>query len=79
MYGLEDKDKGKRERFTFDLEKKIKKDPKIKKEMLEKAEKRVTELKKFLREGAKEKDFDQFGILLHGYTALQKMYKKIAK
>jgi hypothetical protein len=77
MYGLEDKDK--RERFSFDLEKKIKKDSKTKKEMMEKAEKRIAELKKFLREGAKEKDFDQFGILLHGYTALQKIYKKIAK
>lgn len=76
MFGLE---KGnKRQRFVFDLEKKIKEQPGYKKELLQKAEKHINELKKMLREGANEKDFDRLGILLHGYTALQKVLKKTA-
>lgn len=49
------------------------------KEILEKAEKRIHEIKKLLREGQNEKDFDRLGILLHGYTALQKVIRKVAK
>ena len=56
MYGLE-KQPG--EKFAFDLEKEIKEKPHRGKEILEKAEKRIQEIKKLLREGANEKDFDQ--------------------
>ena len=77
MYGLEEKDK--RERFLFDLEKKIKNEPQHLKHLLEKAEKRMAEIKKHLREGANEKDFDRLGILLHGYASLQKVLKKAGK
>jgi len=77
MFGMEEKEK--RERFAFDLEKRIKKEPEHGKEILEKAEKRIQEIKKLLREGAKEKDFDRLGILLHGYAALQKVLRKVAK
>ncbi len=77
MYGLEEKEK--REKFAFDLEKRIKKEPQHLKELLEKAEKRMTEIKKLLREGANEKDFDRLGVLLHGYAALQKVLKKAGK
>lgn len=76
MYGLEE---GKKERFAFDLEKRIKNEPHHGKELLEKAEKRIQEIKKHLREGANEKDFDRLGILLHGYAALQKVLRKVAK
>ena len=76
MYGLEKKDD---KRFAFDLEKEIKGKPAIAKEILGKAEKRIAEIKKHLREGASEKDFDRLGILLHGYAALQKVLKKAAK
>lgn len=76
MYGLEKKPG---ERFEFDLEKEIKKDPIQGKKILEKAEHRMQEIKKLLREGANEKDFDKLGILLHGYSALQKVLKKVAK
>jgi hypothetical protein len=77
MYGLEEKEK--REKFAFDLERRIKDEPQHLKELLAKAEKRMAEIKKLLREGANEKDFDRLGILLHGYAALQKVLKKAGK
>lgn len=76
MYGLEKKSE---ERFAFDLEKEIKKKPQQGKQILEKAETRIAEIKKTLREGANEKDFDRLGVLLHGYAALQKILKKVMK
>ncbi len=76
MYGLEKKPG---EKFAFDLEKEIKEKPSRGKEILEKAEKRIHEIKKLLREGANEKEFDRLGILLHGYAALQKVLKKVSK
>ena len=63
----------------FDLERAIKDRPSHAKELLSKAEKRMHEIKKALREGTSEKDFDKLGILLHGYTALQKVLKKMVK
>ena len=77
MYGLEEKEK--REKFAFDLERRIKNEPQHLRELLEKAEKRMAEIKKLLREGANEKEFDRLGILLHGYAALQKVLKKCGK
>ena len=74
MFGLEKKPG---EKFAFDLEKEMKEHPSRGKEILEKVEKRIQEMKKHLREGANEKDFDQLGILLHGYAALQKVLRKV--
>ncbi len=76
MYGLE-KEKEQGKRFAFDLEKEIKETPKKGKELIELAEKRMQEIKAQLREGTNEKDFDRLGVLLHGYTALQKVLKRI--
>ncbi len=76
MYGLKKEPKGK---FAFDLEKEIKEKPTHGKKILEKAEQRILEIKKQLREGVESKDFDQLGILLHGYAALQKVLKKVMK
>lgn len=76
MYGLE-KDKGKK--FFFDLEEEIQTKPNRRKEILEKAEKSIQDIKKKLREGANEKEFDQLGTLLQGYAALQKVIKKVGK
>lgn len=76
MYGLEKKGG---EKFLFDLEKEIKENPTRKKELLQNAEKQALEIKKLLREGANEKEFDRLGILLHGYTSLQKVLKKVGK
>jgi len=74
MFGLEKKPG---EKFAFDLEKEIKEKPSRGKEILEKVEQRLQEIKKLLREGANEKDFDKLGILLHGYAALQKVLRKV--
>lgn len=76
MYGLEKKPEA---RFAFDLEKEIKKKPQHGKDILEKAEKKMAEIKKTLREGADQKDFDHLGTLLHGYAALQKILRKVMK
>ncbi len=74
MYGLEKKPG---EKFAFDLEKELKEKPGRGKEILEKVEKRIQDIKGLLRKGAKEEDFDELGILLHGYSALQKVLKKV--
>lgn len=74
MFGMEKKPG---EKFAFDLEKEIKERPSRGKEILEQVEKRIHEVKKHLREGANEKEFDQLGILLHGYAALQKVLRKV--
>ena len=76
MFGLEKKE---HEKFSFDLEKEIKANPAQGKKYIEKAEARMLEIKKQLREGAGEKQFDELDILLHGYGALQKTLKKIGK
>jgi hypothetical protein len=75
MFGLEKQPSG--EKFAFDLENEIRKRPHRSKEILDMVEKRILEIKKLLREGANEKDFDKLGILLHGYAALQKVLKKV--
>lgn len=76
MYGLE---KSPKEKFLFELEKNIKQKPEHRNELLGKAEEHIQSIKALLRKGAEEKDFDRLGVLLHGYTALQKVLKKIAK
>jgi hypothetical protein len=74
MYGL-GKEKGKKQ-YAFDLERKIHEEPKALKEILETADQRLNEVKKSLREGADEKEFNRLGVLLQGYTALQKVLRK---
>lgn len=74
MYGLE---KEPNKKFDFDLEKDLKKNPQRSKEVVDGAEKHVQELKKLLREGHNEKEFEQLGVLLHGYVALQKVIRKV--
>jgi hypothetical protein len=76
MYGLGKEEKGK---FAFDLEKEIKEKPTHGKKILEMAEQNILEIKKHLREGVETDDFDQLGILLHGYAAVQKVLKKAMK
>lgn len=74
MFGLE---KQTDKKFVFDLEKEIKAKPGRGKEIMDQAEEHIHELKKNLREGANEKEFDQLGTLLHGYSALQKVLRKV--
>lgn len=76
MFGLEKKPG---EKFLFDLEKEILEKPSRSKQILTHVEHQIAEIKKTLREGTNEKEFDPLGILLHGYNALQKVVKKIGK
>lgn len=75
MYGLEKKPQA---MFEFDLEKDLKKDPTKVRELLKKAEAKIQEIKQQLREGTKGPELDQLGVLLHGYTALQKVLNRLA-
>lgn len=75
MYGLEKKGKA---LFEFDLEKELKSNLNKAKELLKTVEGRIQEIKTILRQGAESEDFDKFGVLLHGYAALQKVLSRIA-
>lgn len=74
MYGLEKKTKA---AFEFDLEKDLKSDPSKTRQILKMVDERVQEIKGLLRKGAESKDFDNYGVLLHGYTALQRVLNRI--
>jgi hypothetical protein len=75
MFGLEKKG---RALFEFDLEKELKDNPSKAKDLLKTIEGRIQEIKNTLRQGTESEDFDKFGILLHGYAALQKVLTKLA-
>ena len=72
MFGLEKK---KNKPFEFDLEKELKSNKK-KKEVLSICEERTKQLKEALREGQASENFDQCGIIMQGYAALEKVVKK---
>ena len=76
MFGLEKKGKA---LFEFDLEKDLKSHPSKIKELLGQVESRIQDIKHKLRSGAGSEDFDQLGVLLHGYSALQRVLNRIAK
>ncbi|MCB1113063.1 MAG: DUF5398 domain-containing protein [Chlamydiales bacterium] len=73
MYGLEDQKKGdKPEEFVFDLENDLR-DSKKYKEYKAEVESKIQKIKTVLRSGENKEEFDQFGVLLHGYTSLLKV------
>jgi hypothetical protein len=76
MYGLEKKTKA---LFEFDLEKEIHKDPSKAQKLLKEAEAKAQELKNLLRQGTNSADYDNYGALLQGYTALQRVLKRMDK
>lgn len=76
MFGLEG-EKKKGEEFVFELEKELK-DPKKHKELKEKVEKRIQDIKKILRDGENKKEFERFGLILHGYTSLLKVMSRVS-
>lgn len=76
MYGLEKKPSGP---FEFDLEIDLKKDPKKTKELNKSVDDRMGKLKTLLRQGAENDDFDEYGVLLHGYAALQRVLKRVSE
>lgn len=76
MFGLEDQKKKKKStEFVFELEKELN-DKKKYKEIQERIEKRIQEIKSLLREGENKKEFERFGLILHGYTSLQKVMSR---
>ncbi|NGX39499.1 MAG: hypothetical protein KR126chlam1_00828 [Chlamydiae bacterium] len=77
MFGLEKKEP--KEPFQFDLEVDLKADPKMADAMLKSVQERLGKLKDLLRQGAENEDFDEYGVLLHGYAALEKVLKKVMK
>ena len=79
MFGLEKEKPGKWKKFEFDLEVELKKNPEKAKNLLNKAQSHIQEIKSILREGKKTKEFDNLGVLLHAYTATEKVVKKIQK
>jgi transcription termination factor NusB len=77
MFGLEKEKEENKNIFEFDLEKDLKTDPEMAKKILKNIESQVQELKKKLREGFESKDFDQLGMILHAYNALQKVVNRV--
>lgn len=75
MYGLEKKTKAP---FEFDLEKDLKSDPTKVHKLIKTVEEKIQEIKGKLRQGSGSEEFDNFGTLLHGYAALQRVLNRIA-
>jgi hypothetical protein len=67
MFGLEDKKN--KEDFLFDIEK-IWLEPKKLEEFKNQIVEKTDRIKKILREGNKQADYDTIGALLYGYVAL---------
>jgi hypothetical protein len=76
MYGLEQQ---KKKPFAFDLEVELKQKPEKAKEIMHKVQTRINDLKKALRAGEKSQDYDNLGVLLQGYMALQKVLTNVVK
>lgn len=77
MFGLEDQKKKKNEDFVFDLEKDLK-NAKRQQEIKKLVESRIQKIKEILRGGENKEEFDQFGVLLHGYTSLLKVMARFS-
>ena len=78
MFGLEKKKQPKGP-FKFDLEVDLMTDPTKAKQILKDVEQKIQELKNLLRQGAETEDFDEYGIMLHGYAALQRVLNRVLK
>jgi hypothetical protein len=76
MFGLEKKPK---QRFEFDLEKELKGDGHRLQDTIKTTENKIQEVKQLLRQGTASANFDQLGILLHGYAALQRVLNRLPK
>lgn len=76
MFGLENQKKKKGSEFVFDLEKQLAANQ-SNKELKGKIEARIQTIKEILRSGDSKEEFDQFGVLLHGYTALLKIIARV--
>jgi len=76
MFGLEDQKKKKKvDEFVFELEEELK-DVTKHRQIKKKVEERIQAIKNILRKGDNKEEFDQFGVLLHGYTSLIKVMSR---
>ena len=75
MFGLEKKGKA---LFEFDLEKELKEQSRKNQKSFSKQLKDTSKRLKTLCGKARSEDFDKYGILLHGYAALQRVLTRIA-
>jgi len=76
MYGLEKKPP---KRFEFDLEKDLKSDATKLQKTQKEVDAKVQEIKNLLRQGAASAEFDELGVILHAFTALQRVLNRLAK
>jgi len=76
MFGLGKDNKG--NEFVFDFEADVK-DPSNGRKIKEDIAQKIREVKNILRSGQNKEEFDSFGILLHGYTSLQKVMARVGK
>lgn len=74
MFGLE---KNSYKPFEFDLEKELKKDKKKVEQTRKLADGKINQIKEILRKSEGESDFENLGVILHGFTALEKVLDKI--
>lgn len=76
MYGLEKDQPG---QFKFDLEKEITKDPNRAKQIYQKVQKHIQEIKSKLSSGVPEKEKKELSKLLEGYTAVERVLKRVSR
>jgi hypothetical protein len=78
MFGLEGhKKKKNNEEFVFDLEHDLK-IPEKRLAIKKKVEERLQQVKDILRSGENKEEFDQCGVMLHGYASLLKIISRFA-
>lgn len=65
--------------FEFDLEKELKEDAEKRKSLLNEVENKISELKKIMKGDLDKEALEEFGVLLQGYTALEKVIKNMGK
>jgi len=75
MFGLGG-DKKKQKEFEFDVEVEAK-SPQKGRELKDYIINRTREVKNVLRSGEDQSNFDQYGVLLLGYTSLQKVITRV--
>jgi hypothetical protein len=63
--------------FEFDLEKEIRADLAKGRTLLATVERDIQKLKEVMRKGTPSEEFEEFGVLLHGFTAAQRVLTRI--
>jgi len=65
--------------FEFDLEKELKDDAEKRKSLLNEVADKISGLKKIMKGALDKEELEEFGVLLQGYTALEKVVKNMGK